>query len=1125
MRQPSYFLTLLDILHFMLLLSALRACAVNIQNNRMRIDAMSITFESRFRDFALLFVLAIFGLWAVPAPRAHAQLPAAAMPQGVGVNIHFVTGHERDLDMIAEAGFKFVRMDFTWGAIEREKGKYDWSGYDELTRNLEKRGLRALYILDYSNALYEETITSRSPINGQQVTVLASPRRTESVTAFARWAAAAAERYRDRHIIWEIWNEPNIHFWQPKPNVKDYAALALATSRAIRKADPQATIVGPASSGFPWPFLEECFRAGLLEYLNAVSVHPYRSYDRGPETAGTDYERLRELIKKHAPAAMESSPILSGEWGYATHTKGISPELQAAFLVRQQLANLHHGVPLSIWYDWKNDGQDADEREHHFGTVTHDLKPKPSYRAVQTLTRQLSGYRVVRRLKSDQAEAWVLLCADDSGNPKLAAWSTKSAMSIELPLAGIASKATAAVDGMGGELDVRMKEGRLELKLDALPQYITLMPSEISNQSPDTNQTNSHYPSNRTPLLASPLIKLPVGAVRPAGWLRKQLELQAAGFHGHLTEISKFLVKEKNAWLSPNGSGTNGWEEVPYWLKGFGDCAYLLGNEEQIQEAKVWIEGAIASQRQDGFFGPRGKSAASTVSSTKGKYDLWPNMVMLDCLQSYYEYTGDQRVIELMTRYFKWQLSVPEEDFLPPYWQQQRAADNLWSVYWLYNRTGEKWLLDLAEKIHRHTANWTDGVTDWHNVNMSQAFGGPAFFYPQSKEVKDLQAADRNFRTIREMYGQVPGGMFGGDENCRPGFTDPRQAIETCGMVEMMYSDERLLTVTGNLVWADRCEDVAFNSLPAALTADFKALRYLTAPNLVLSDRQSKSPELQNGGPMLLMNPHIHRCCQHNFGHGWPYFTEHLWLATPENGLAAALYAPSRVTAKVGDGTEITIREETHYPFDEQIELVISTPKSVRFPLYLRVPGWCAAPQVNINGKSETKAGEPLGYIRIDRAWSDGDRVRLTLPMEVSIRKWTKNQNSVSVDRGPLTYSLAIGEKYVREGGTDRWPAWEIHPTTPWNYGLILGENQPSQSFKVTKRPWPESNMPFTSDGTPIELEAQAKRIPEWQLDSLGLVGKLPTSPVRSEQPAETVRLIPMGGARLRISSFPVIGQ
>ncbi len=642
---------------------------------------------------------------------------------------------------------------------------------------------------------------------------------------------------------------------------------------------------------------------------------------------------------------------------------------------------------------------------------------------------------------------------------------------------------------------------------------------------PDSAAANNFYVGHRAPLAPSPFLKLPIRAITPKGWLRKQLELQAAGFHGRLGEISRFVKKEGNAWLSKDGFGQHGWEELPYWLKGFGDCAYLLGNEEQISEARVWIEGALASQREDGFFGPRGQGAKATVSSTEGKYDLWPNMVMLNCLQSYYDFTGDRRVIEAMTKYFKWELTVPEQDFLPPFWQQQRAADNLASVYWLYNRTGESWLLQLAEKIHRHTAKWTEGIASWHNVNAAQAFGGPTTFWMQSRDPQHLAASERNWQTLRTSYGQVPGGMFGGDENCRPGFTDPRQAIETCGMVEMMLSCERLVTITGNPVWADRCEDVAFNSLPAALTADFKALRYLTAPNLILSDRHSKAPGFENSGPMLHLNPHLHRCCQHNYGHGWPYFAEHLWLATPGNGLAAMFFAESDVTAKVGDGTEVTIRERTHYPFGEQVEFVLATPKPVSFPLYLRVPAWCEGVNVRINGGRAKVSARPLSYLRIERKWKDGDRVTLTLPMKIALRTWTKNNHSVSVDRGPLTYALKIGEKYVKEGGTENWPAWEIHPTSPWNYGLVFDARSLSSSFKVVKRAWPKNDMPFTHEGVPLELRANGKRIPAWQADQVGLVGKLPLSPVQSDQPTEAITLIPMGAARLRIASFPVIGS
>jgi len=372
-------------------------------------------------------------------------------------------------------------------------------------------------------------------------------------------------------------------------------------------------------------------------------------------------------------------------------------------------------------------------------------------------------------------------------------------------------------------------------------------------------------------------------------------------------------------------------------------------------------------------------------------------------------------------------------------------------------------------------------------------------------------------------YGQVPGGMFGADENARPGYIGPRQAAETCAMVEMMLSHEMLLTFTGDPKWADRCEEVTFNSLPASMTPDMKALHYLTAPNLILCDQHNKSPGFQNSGPMLQFNPHIHRCCQHNSGHGWPYYAQHLWLATPDNGLAAVLYAPSKVTAKVGKGTNVTISEKTKYPFEEDIEFTVKTDKPVRFPLYLRVPGWSWDPKVVINGNAIKVKAHPCSYVIIERKWRNGDNVKLTLEINIALTKWKKNKNSVSINRGPLTYSLKIGEKYVRQGGTDKWPAWEIHPTSPWNYGLLINENAPSASLEIVHKSWPDDDQPFEADAAPIQLRAKAKKIPAWKKDHLGLVGKLQQSPVKSDEPTETITLIPMGCARLRISAFPTI--
>jgi hypothetical protein len=635
-----------------------------------------------------------------------------------------------------------------------------------------------------------------------------------------------------------------------------------------------------------------------------------------------------------------------------------------------------------------------------------------------------------------------------------------------------------------------------------------------------------HYAANRAPLQPSSLVKLPVGAVKPTGWVRKQLELQANGFHGRLTEISDFLKKENNAWLSKSGEGQRGWEEPPYWLKGFIGAAYLLEDKRMIDEAQVWIEAALASQKEDGWFGPD-KGRTGVATDLKGRDDLWPNMIMMFCLQTYFERTNDPRVPELMKKYFRYLESVPEEKFLVGYWPSIRGGDQLYSILWLYNRTDELWLLELAKKTHRRTARWdfvtnTPGkeIANFHNVNIAQGFREPATFWMFSGDRAHLEATDAAWRKVRELYGQAPGGMFGADENARPGYNGPRQAIETCGIAEEMLSDEILAAVTGDPVWADRCENATFNTLPASFTADLKALRYLTSPNLPQSDHGDKTPAVENGGDMFHMNPHSHRCCQHNAGHAWPYFAEHLWYAAPGNGLAAMLYGPCEVKAKVGDGVEVRIVEETRYPFEEEIEMTISLPKATSFPFYLRAPAWCENFSVKMGGKEFTA---PAGKIlKLENKWKDGDKLKVSLPMHVSIREWTHNRGTVSVDRGPLTYSLYIKENYRRHGGTDPWPAFDIFPASPWNYGL---SDLRAESFNVKKEKWPADDQPFRADAAPISLTAKGKRIPNWGLDPKGAVEEVVQQPVKSSEPEETIKLIPMGAARLRISAFPVISD
>lgn len=639
----------------------------------------------------------------------------------------------------------------------------------------------------------------------------------------------------------------------------------------------------------------------------------------------------------------------------------------------------------------------------------------------------------------------------------------------------------------------------------------------------DTSMGNAYYVSNKAPLQPQQFIKLPAGTIQPEGWLKQQLELQKDGLNGHLGEISAWLQKKDNAWLKTGGQW--GWEEVPYWLRGYANLAYIVEDEKMLNEAKFWIENILKSQREDGNFGP--------MHLNDGKQDFWPNMIVLWIMQSYYEYSKDERVIDFMTKYCNYLLTVPDEDFLYSYWENSRGGDNLWSVVWLYNRTGNKNLLALGEKIHKNTADWTKStqLPNWHNVNVAQCFREPATYYLFTGDSAMLAASYNVQSLVRRTFGQVPGGMFGADENARIGFFDPRQGTETCGFVEQMASDEIMLQISGDPYWAENCEDVAFNSYPASMMPDYKALRYITSPNHVVSDSKNHHPGIDNSGPFLSMNPFSSRCCQHNHGFGWPYYVENLIYATPDNGIAAVLYNACKAKVQVGDGVEVIIQEDTNYPFEETIRFTITSPKNVTFPLYLRIPTWCKDASVSVNGKklgADLVAGK---YAKITREWSESDEVVLSVPMDFSYRQWQVNKNSVSVDYGPLTLSLKIDEDYEQkdsrataigdskwQDGADAsaWPTYEIYPASSWNYAL-----QVNAPISIQRKEWPSNGNPFTLTSVPLEFKAKGRIVPEWQIDEYGLCGVLPYEDARKAEQVDEITLVPMGAARLRIASFP----
>jgi hypothetical protein len=381
------------------------------------------------------------------------------VPESMGVNIHFTQPKPGELEMLAAAGFHWVRMDFGWNGTEKAAGQYDFSAYERLLAALDRHHIRALFIFDYSNALYDQNL---------------SPYSEAGRAAFARWAAAAAVHFQGRGILWEMYNEPNGGFWRPKRNAEAYAQLALAVGKALHEAAPNETYIGPATSGIDMKFLETCFKAGCLEDWAAVTVHPYRQVE--PETVVPDYEKLRALIDRYAPAA-KPIPIISGEWGYSELYRAQSVEKQGKYLAREFLINLASGIPLSIWYDWHDDGENPKDQEHHFGIVHHALRhdaaelyePKPAYFAAKTLADTFAGFHFDKRLDVGRADDYVLIFTDGKSQ-KVAAWTTAAGPhDVAIPLTGAFH-----VVGHTGEAlpDVTAMSGILTIRVTDAPKYL-----------------------------------------------------------------------------------------------------------------------------------------------------------------------------------------------------------------------------------------------------------------------------------------------------------------------------------------------------------------------------------------------------------------------------------------------------------------------------------------------------------------------------------------------------------------------------------------------------------------------------------------------------------------------------
>lgn len=620
------------------------------------------------------------------------------------------------------------------------------------------------------------------------------------------------------------------------------------------------------------------------------------------------------------------------------------------------------------------------------------------------------------------------------------------------------------------------------------------------------DKPNTLYQGNRAPLPPSPCVSLPVGSITAQGWLRQQLTLQAQGLTGRMDQLDESLAPT-SGWLGGPGEA---WERGPYYFRGLASLAYALKDEELLRRAHTWLDWSLEHQDADGYFGP---------AQAKAQYDWWPHMVALDALREYYSFSGDKRVMAVMSKYFSYQSQHLTEHPLAS-WAIMRGADNVDSILWLYNQTGEKSLLELAMTVMKQTRNYTAehlaGRTPDdkdHVVNQAMSFKQPGLLYELSGDDRALKALEMGWQATMRGHGR-PDGMFSGDENLHG--LGPDRGTEFCAIVEFMYTCQRLLAITGQTAWADRLEQVSYNALPSITTPDFKGFQYYEQTNQVMCT-QGPHGFLADHHDDLTFGPLTgYPCCRYNLHFGWPRLVHSLWMAGPENGLAAIAYAPCEVSARVADGSTVRIVEDTDYPFRETVNLTIHTQAPVNFPLVLRVPAWCQAPAVAVNGVPVSVTD--TGWFALRRTFSEGDTIQLAFPAKIRTKRWINN--AVTLERGPLLFALPVTGRTAQLGEKGGFPIFAMTPSGPWNYALVLDPAKPAASVEATTAPM--LDQPWDCAKAPTFLRAKARLAPDWTIVNNN-AGPLPVSPVQAAGEVRDVTLVPYGAAKLRLAMFPTV--
>jgi hypothetical protein len=612
----------------------------------------------------------------------------------------------------------------------------------------------------------------------------------------------------------------------------------------------------------------------------------------------------------------------------------------------------------------------------------------------------------------------------------------------------------------------------------------------------------------------------PLMTIRAKGWLLEFLKRQQAGLTGHPDVLSypfNTVLWAGNISRENESHGDNWWryEQTAYYSDGLLRLGYLLSDQKMIDKGKQGINHTLSHPQKNGRLGP--ELFASQ----------WPIAVYFRALQAEYLATGNEEIVEALHKHY---LSYQPEEI----GMKKRAIVNLEGMLWTYQKTGDKKLLELAEKAFALGGFELNLAVDlsaekpvFHGVTYMEMSKIPALLHQYTGKNIYLEAALNAMRKLDQFH-MLPDGVPSSNEFLAG--KNPIDSHETCDISDYTWTAGYLLMVTGDAKWADKIEKAIFNAGPGSVSKDFKNLQYFSSVNQFIATGNSNHNKHANGSGWMAYWPcHETECCAGNVHRFMPNYVARMWMFDQQQGLVAAMYGPSTQKINLPNGNSCTVNEETNYPFSDQIKFVFNPDHAVTMPFTFRIPVWCTKPSLSINGKKQTTKLTTGTYITIKRLFKKGDVIELQLPATV---KLMGNANDgLHIERGSLLFAFAIPEQvtidnktYEALGGKKsldpNFPALDIKPKGAWNYALAVNQQDFKQKIKFLTTN--TTGYPFDPETVGMQIQVPVKEVKGWVLRENRYTPNLPVAGSFScEQEVKAINLVPYGSTRLRLSVFP----